>query len=65
MTVFSGLFRTARTEGLGVTLHIAEVRLSGALDQKVPKRIFFKNVYYNGTDKGEIDGGGDEGTAQL
>lgn len=26
MTVFSGLFRTARTEGLGVTLHIAEVR---------------------------------------
>lgn len=25
MTVFSGLFRTARKEGLGVTLHIAEV----------------------------------------
>ena len=26
MSVFAGLFRTARTEGLGVTLHIAEVR---------------------------------------
>ena len=26
MTVFSGLFRTARAEGLGVTLHVAEVR---------------------------------------
>jgi len=26
MTVFSELFRTARTEGLGVTLHIAEMR---------------------------------------
>ena len=28
MTIFSELFRTARTEGLGITLHIAEVRLS-------------------------------------
>src|SRR5712691_8387862 len=26
MTLLSGLFRTARKEGLGVTLHIAEVR---------------------------------------
>lgn len=26
MTVFSGLFRTARAKGLGVTLHVAEVR---------------------------------------
>ena len=26
MSVFAGLFRTARSEGLGVTLHIAEVR---------------------------------------
>jgi hypothetical protein len=32
MTVFSGLFRTARKEGLGVTLHIAEV---GAEQQKM------------------------------
>jgi adenosine deaminase len=28
MTVFSEIFRTARTEGLGVTLHIAEVRFN-------------------------------------
>jgi hypothetical protein len=28
MSVFVGLFHTARMEGLGVTLHIAEVRLS-------------------------------------
>ena len=31
MTVFSGLFRTAHKEGLGVTLHISEV---GAEQQK-------------------------------
>ena len=30
MTVFSGLFRTARIEGLGVTLHVAEVRYRSA-----------------------------------
>jgi hypothetical protein len=28
MSLFAGLFRTARAEGLGVTLHIAEVRAS-------------------------------------
>ena len=28
MSIFAGLFRTARAEGLGVTLHIAEVRAS-------------------------------------
>lgn len=32
MTVFSGLFRTAHKEGLGVTLHISEV---GAEQQKI------------------------------
>lgn len=33
MTAFVGLFRTARTEGLGVTLHIAEVRPRGKIFQ--------------------------------
>jgi hypothetical protein len=28
MTMFVDLFRIARSEGLGVTLHIAEVRIS-------------------------------------
>jgi hypothetical protein len=37
MTGFSGLFRTARKEGLGVTLHIAEV---GAEQPKKKKDLF-------------------------
>jgi hypothetical protein len=37
MTVFSGLFRTAHKEGLGVTLHISEV---GAEQQKKDFIIF-------------------------
>ena len=32
MAVFVELFRTARAEGLGVTLHIAEVRLLAEWD---------------------------------
>jgi hypothetical protein len=64
MTVFSGLFRTARTEGLGVTLHIAEVRtLSGP---KEPSKKGFNFCFIgDGADKGKFDGRGDEGTAQL
>jgi adenosine deaminase len=42
MTVFSKLFRTARTEGLGVTLHIAEVRHWPKVEQKGSNKDFME-----------------------
>jgi hypothetical protein len=67
MTVFSGLFRTARKEGLGVTLHVAEV---GAKQTEI--YLFLNKKTHlgmdDGVDKGKKldDGGeGDEGIAQL
>ena len=44
MTVFSKLFRTARTEGLGVTLHIAEVRYQC---QRCRAKWFNKEFYFS------------------
>jgi hypothetical protein len=39
MTAFVELFRIARTEGLGVTLHIAEVRiLTESGEKKFPPK---------------------------
>ncbi len=46
MTVFSGIFRTARTEGLGVTLHIAEV--SFFYRYRPSGRVFFSLRLYQG-----------------
>jgi hypothetical protein len=62
MTVFSGLFRTARKEGLGVTLHIAEVRYRSSAKFLL---IFPPGVRMDGVEKGKFDGGGYEGIAQL
>jgi hypothetical protein len=61
MTVFVELFRTARTEGLGVTLHIAEVRLFGRVP-RFPQLQGLRN--WHGADEGKFDGR-DERVAKL